>query len=667
MRKSVLLLSCMLFQAIMALAVSRPQPVPPTGMEEVPLQNAGEENQVTADYPIDKTSSITNAGYEEKKAGWNDTDDRWMVQDGVSEHYAHTFNHCQTIGDIPNGLYRVNVQGFYRAKANAEHPEEYAAFYAISGNDSIAEPLPEWMTGATEEPLADTGVSNEEYGYVPKWPIAVDAYFKAGKYEVEYYIHVIENRVRLGVTLTDDNLIDWVTWDNWRLTYYGTDTEAYEKGLIAGMVEENMNRFDDRILATTIGTVENYKAILAGLIEDGVSDINVAKGIIKKATDDVENNIDAWSAYQEEIRKAESFVGMPEIVWNDICRDLDDYLKTTVKKHVEERTLTSEEVRVAASELNDMTRLAINNQISGNNITKTWSYVSFDRTNTDENGNFIESNDYNRYTSITTLRENVGRMTYYKLVNHKTCEYDQEKNAKTYRIRYEGKRIYLLKEDTPDYKEAGIILKEEGDDYVLYDFGLEVGDEYCKMFYHKDTVSVRVTEISSVTTTDGEARKAFKLSVGNGWIIDGIGSTGNFIYPVALLGVACDCGVVLNLYREESLFGYLQKEYRNPFGDIVAQSTAFKENDCALGADAVEQAVIKNNPIRVQASGNTLTCTAPNAIKLEVYTTEAMKVGETEFTNGTATVKVGKVPAAYLYIVTYPNGRRESGKVMVKE
>lgn len=71
--------------------------------------------------------------------------------------------------------------------------------------------------------------------------------------------------------------------------------------------------------------------------------------------------------------------------------------------------------------------------------------------------------------------------------------------------------------------------------------------------------------------------------------------------------------------------------------------------------------------VRVQTSDNTLTFTAPNAVKLEVYTTEAMKVDETEFTNGTATVKVGKAPAAYLYIVTYPNGRRESGKVMVKE
>ena len=65
-------------------------------------------------------------------------------------------------------------------------------------------------------------------------------------------------------------------------------------------------------------------------------------------------------------------------------------------------------------------------------------------------------------------------------------------------------------------------------------------------------------------------------------------------------------------------------------------------------------------------NGSTLLCTSPTAVKLEVYTMDAIKVGEAAFANGEATVKVDKTPATYLYIVTYPNGSRESGKVMVK-
>ena len=67
----------------------------------------------------------------------------------------------------------------------------------------------------------------------------------------------------------------------------------------------------------------------------------------------------------------------------------------------------------------------------------------------------------------------------------------------------------------------------------------------------------------------------------------------------------------------------------------------------------------------MQVVSSTLLSTSPTATKLEVYTMDAVKVGEAAFVNGEATVKVGKAPATYLYIVTYPDGRRESGKVVV--
>ena len=56
----------------------------------------------------------------------------------------------------------------------------------------------------------------------------------------------------------------------------------------------------------------------------------------------------------------------------------------------------------------------------------------------------------------------------------------------------------------------------------------------------------------------------------------------------------------------------------------------------------------------------------PHATKLEVYTMDAIKVGESAFANGEAMVKVNKAPSTYLYIVTYPDGHRESGKVAVR-
>ena len=71
--------------------------------------------------------------------------------------------------------------------------------------------------------------------------------------------------------------------------------------------------------------------------------------------------------------------------------------------------------------------------------------------------------------------------------------------------------------------------------------------------------------------------------------------------------------------------------------------------------------------IHLQIVNHLFTCISPNATKLEVYTMDAIKVGEAGFANGEASVTVRKTPATYLYIVTYPDGRRESGKVVVKD
>ena len=73
------------------------------------------------------------------------------------------------------------------------------------------------------------------------------------------------------------------------------------------------------------------------------------------------------------------------------------------------------------------------------------------------------------------------------------------------------------------------------------------------------------------------------------------------------------------------------------------------------------------SPIYIQAHNSKISCTAPNAVKLEVYTMDAIKVGEARFVDGKATVKVCEAPAIYLYIVTYPDGRRESGKAVKNE
>jgi len=68
----------------------------------------------------------------------------------------------------------------------------------------------------------------------------------------------------------------------------------------------------------------------------------------------------------------------------------------------------------------------------------------------------------------------------------------------------------------------------------------------------------------------------------------------------------------------------------------------------------------------MRAEGNVISCTSQDAIMLEIYTMEAAKVGEATFRNGGAAVKVAGTPGTYLYVVTYDDESRTSGKVTIK-
>ena len=76
---------------------------------------------------------------------------------------------------------------------------------------------------------------------------------------------------------------------------------------------------------------------------------------------------------------------------------------------------------------------------------------------------------------------------------------------------------------------------------------------------------------------------------------------------------------------------------------------------------------LMSSSFKIKILGSTLHCTAPDALKLEVYTMDAVKVGEAHFVGGKASVKVANTSTVYLYIVTYPDGRRESGKIALQQ
>ncbi len=112
---------------------------------------------------------------------------------------------------------------------------------------------------------------------------------------------------------------------------------------------------------------------------------------------------------------------------------------------------------------------------------------------------------------------------------------------------------------------------------------------------------------------------------------------------------------------------HIPETWKNPYIQQEEQWKIFKDVEYWTPPTANIDMALRPNKVTIHQTSSAILCMAPDAVKLEVYTMDAVKVGETLFANGTATVKVSKAPAMYLYIVTYRDGRRESGKVVVSK
>lgn len=277
-----------------------------------------------------------------------------------------------------------------------------------------------------------------------------------------------------------------------------------------------------------------------------------------------------------------------------------------------------------------------------------WSYTDY----------MFEEHSFTRYT-VLDKPEVIEGKTYYPLVEFKESKYEEGKELNKWYIRQEGSRIYVRKENYsfPEFPDMAQ-LKEFGNDYLLYDFDVKVGDEFAT--FREESITLVKDRI--LNSRNGQLFKWYMFN-GNderGWL-HGVGGLEHLIVSLDNQSLNCACSSILNYFR--SADGTV--EYINAYDD---KYLGFRSDDESVYLYSNRIGEIKQKSgVQIQTIGQTLLCTSPTAVKVEVYTMDAIKVGEADFASGEATVKVGKVPATYLYIVTYPNGRRESGKVVVKD
>ena len=203
-------------------------------------ENASDDN------PVDLTTLIQTPNFEKDGAnsidGWNADGYNFGNDDTqksalLVEFFGKAFDLNQTIVGLPNGTYKVSVNAFYRFGSTAEDWAKYskdpntqgnAYLYATSGAETNQTSIALLSSGACED-NGYGGTSNIEGTelYVPNDMVSANLYFQdLDAYKNDVIVKVVDNELTIGIKLAEENVVNnnWVILDNWKLTYYGENS-----------------------------------------------------------------------------------------------------------------------------------------------------------------------------------------------------------------------------------------------------------------------------------------------------------------------------------------------------------------------------------------------------------------------------------------------------------
>ena len=193
------------------------------------LSKASREN------PIDVTDKfITNPRYENNdNEGW-----KGNVQPGIdansnlqnAEFFNTNFDTYQDLQGLPDGIYRLSLQGFYRAglegpayeaKQSGNEPLN-AELYVTTNSKTTTTKVQSIFTGAPTSKLGVDGEINLGSWWVPNTMSAAAVYFAKDYYkDNSIEVQVTNGLLRIGLRKTTTIRRDWVMIDNWKLEYLG--------------------------------------------------------------------------------------------------------------------------------------------------------------------------------------------------------------------------------------------------------------------------------------------------------------------------------------------------------------------------------------------------------------------------------------------------------------
>ena len=211
----------------------------PTTDEQVQWQLLTREDRIaglknaSVDNPVDATFFILGANFgrlDYRNGIWADapTINGNPVNYCAEKWNTTTFDVGQTITGLPNGLYELRVQGFYREGGTAT-PEIAANNYAAGKSvlnamlyaNEESTPLMSIMEEAKKGTAPDADYYTTSMGYVPHSQTGASNSFSEGGYQHRLQVGVTDGTLRIGIRKDAVSVYDWTCFDNFELYYCG--------------------------------------------------------------------------------------------------------------------------------------------------------------------------------------------------------------------------------------------------------------------------------------------------------------------------------------------------------------------------------------------------------------------------------------------------------------
>lgn len=176
----------------------------------------------------DQTNLIQNSNFDGfsgsqiSVTGWSGTN-FWNVEN-CAEQWNRNFDFYQDIAaELPDGLYKVSVQGFYRdgSTGGSNGKAQNAILYA----NNMEVPL---MNILEEKIDSMSGAVKVNGAWIPNSRSTANVAFSAGLYDNNcVFVNVTDGKLRIGIKKEIALGSDWVCFDNFKLAYMGPINNAY--------------------------------------------------------------------------------------------------------------------------------------------------------------------------------------------------------------------------------------------------------------------------------------------------------------------------------------------------------------------------------------------------------------------------------------------------------